>query len=51
MKKAKIKIIIYQEQDKTKVKLKSHKNKNVSDGVNNLYLVLKKSISDLLNKI
>lgn len=51
MNKGKIKITVYQKDNKTKVKVKKKKSKNASKEVTNLYLVLSKTITDVLQKI
>lgn len=51
MKKAKIKIIIYQENGKTKVKLKKKIPRKSTSEIKNLYLVLTSKIRDILMKI
>ena len=51
MNKGKIKITVYQKDGKTRVKVKKKKSKNASKEVTNLYLVLSKTITDVLQKI
>lgn len=51
MKKAKIKIIIYQENGKTKVNFKKKIPRKSTSEIKNLYLVLTSKIRDILIKI
>ena len=51
LKKAQIKLIIYEKDNKTKVRIKKRKSKNTSVGVNNLYLVLISKIRKYLEEI
>lgn len=51
LKKAKIKIIIYEKDGKTKVRLKRKRGKNLPIGVNNLYLVLQSKIKKYLEEL
>lgn len=51
MKKAKIKIIIYEKDGKTKVKLHKKKGRNLPVGVNNLFLVLQSKIRKYLEEL
>lgn len=51
MKKAKIKIIIYEKDGKTKVRLLKKKGRNLPVGVNNLYLVLQSKIRKYLDEL
>lgn len=51
MRKAKIKIIIYEKDGKTKVKLKRKRDRHIAVGTNNLYLVLQSKIKQFLNDL
>lgn len=51
MRKAKIKIIIYEENGRTKVKVKNKKSMKLPKSVYNLYVVLSSKIKDYLKEI
>lgn len=51
MRKAKIKIIIYEENGRTKVKVKNKKSKKLPKNIYNLYVVLSSKIKDYLKEI